>query len=283
MAEGSALSIAFIERRPLAAARALSSVSPEDAASFLQTVPSRIAVLAFVNMGAWQSFPILMRMEIPKAAAILRELNYSEAAAVLRLVVPEIRTQLLDALPEKLRRDFRNSLSFPDDTVGAHMNILVLTLKRHDRIQEALDHVKKHKGAEINQIFVVDDRGRPVGVVDCGMLLRHPTKTLLGEIMDEDLAVLSARSRIATVVDLDSWDDHTHLPVISRQKQIIGVLSRKAARVALMRRRADQARPQDSMLSGFGRAFYASTVGLLQLFTAHGPESGRVPQERGGR
>ena len=51
----SGLSLAFIERKPVAAARALNAISVVEAAAFLQTIPTRYATRVVARTSAWSA------------------------------------------------------------------------------------------------------------------------------------------------------------------------------------------------------------------------------------
>lgn len=265
MVNPASLSIAFIERRPAPAANVLSSIEPGDAAAFLDAIPARFAARAISHMGPWHASLVITGMSGASGAAVLKELNYSEAAAILRLLPLDARTRLLNELPGKLRHDFETSLSFPADTVGAHMSMAALTLGRDHTVADAEDLVRQAPGADAGLAFIVDHGGKFAGVVTAAALLRYPAQTALGDMMAVQVAPLSARARLAAVVDVADWDDYTHLPVVSRQKQVIGMLSRKVARQALNTGHTGEALPRTSVAASMAESFFISAFGLARL------------------
>lgn len=279
MAERSALTLAFIEQKPLTAGRVLAAMEPDDAAAFLDPVPTRYTAIALSAMGAWPASSVIGRMEAASAAAALQGLAYQDAAAILRITPVEDRPQLLGALPGKLKRDFEMSLSFPEDTVGAHMTTAIMTLTRDHTIADAIDLVSRSPASTVEVVFIVDDEKKFIGAVSAPALLRSRKASVLGEVMDISVARISARSRLNTLVNLDAWDDYAELPVVSRQRHVIGALSRRTAHTAQGRRLSGRPAPQSSAALSLMEAFLASALGLSELLA----DASIKPSDDGGR
>ncbi len=270
MLKSAPLTIAFIENRPLAAARALAGLDPADAGALLEVIPARIAAHALTNVGEWPASLIIVCMDAASGAAALRELPYAQAAAMLRLIPPEPRDRLLDQTSEALRRDFETSLSFPEDTVGAHMTTGVITLTSDHTVSEAADLIRRSPDTATDVVFIVEDGRTMVGAVSVGMLLRSPGSITLGAVMDPNVPMLSARARLATIDDLDAWDERMVLPVMSRRKQIIGALSREHARKAAEDGRSKPMGAPSSILGAMAEAFAISASGVGEMLAGVG-------------
>jgi magnesium transporter len=282
MASSTPLTIAYIEKRPLSAARALDTMDPGDAAAFLETIPTRFAARALSRMGTSPASSLLIRMNATGAAAALKELGYQDAAAILRLTPAEARPALLDELPEKLRRDFEASLSFPEDTVGANMTTAIMTLSSNHTIADALAQIRRSPRMDADTVFVIDDSRMLAGAVTAAQLLRYPENSALGGLMDTNAVSLSARARLSSVTDLEAWDECSFLPVISRQKQVIGALSRRTMRQAAEYRPPRDGVERTSIVVSLAEAYFASAVALSQLLAGvdPGPLSSKIPGDQ---
>lgn len=233
MNSGDPLTIAFIERRPIAAARVLAAMEPSNAAALLDTLPTRFAARALSRSGLWSSSAIVARMAPASAAALLQELAYPDAATILRLAPATEREALLQALPQRLRRSFESSLAFPQDTVGAHMTTTVLALSPTHTVEDAILEISRLPQFDGDNLFVVDAERRLIGSVRIADLLRHRSRVALGEIMEREVASLPARARLSAIESREQWSRHLSLPVVNRQKQLLGALSRTSLRLGL--------------------------------------------------
>ncbi len=272
-----ALTLAFIEARPAAAARALAALPPEQAGAFLEAVPTRYAERVAAHVSAWSAAAMLSRMTTVAAAAILRELDHTNGAAILRLMPAHVRAPLLEDLPGGLKRAFETSLSFTPDAVGAHMSLAVVVLDENDTVAHAREQVRHATGADAEIVFVADQERRFVGVVTALMILRAGDDARLGAIMRRDAPGLSARSRLLAAADLEAWNTYAALPVLNRERQVIGALSRRAAHAA-PEWPAPAAAQTPSIATQLVGAFSTAALELAALLTERSSAQERRPE-----
>ena len=261
-----ALTIAYLEKRPQSAARVLAAMNPADAAAFLETIPTRFAVRSLSVMGPWAAAPLFLRMSATHGAALLREMALPEATAILRILSADRRLSLLNEVSKDLRRDLEISLSFPGDTVGAHMITAVLALTQSHTISDALAQIRHSQSEDADTVFVIDDRRRPVGGITAGMLLQYHPDTPLGDVMDGAIGSLPARARLASVSDLAAWDEWHTLPIVNRNKELIGGLKRRSVRAAAYRPPKVTAE-RASLVSLLAYASLATVFDIAQMWT----------------
>jgi len=269
------LSIAFIEKHPIAAGRALSELAPESAATFLDAIPTSAVTKVFTHLGAWPAASILMQMSRAGAVATLRQMPYVEAVAVLRLVRDQVRTGMMAELPKGLRREFLSSLAYPEGTVGAHMTTAIVALDPRHTVGDVRRQLANAHDAEADLIIVADAERRFVGGVAAGTLLRHGDDVCLADIMDQTIEQLAPRAPLNAVAAFDAWEDYAHLPVVDRQRRVLGALSHRALR----RDSPDVGPTRDgdgSIAASLTETFMSSVWGLAGLLIEDTrPRSGR--------
>ncbi len=267
MAKAESMSLAYIDKKPVAAGRLLAAMDAADAAAFLDAVPEPYVTRALAHIGAWSASAIVSEASSRVSEAALRGLPYSDAAAILRLMAQDVRESALNALPAGLQRDFRMSLSYPDDTVGAQMTTSIMIQRPYHTVADARAEMRRATDADVPVVFVVDDSHQVAGVVSADTLLRQPGKSPLHDVMDTGIEALPARARIATVFDVAAWDEYTYLPVANRTHAVIGALARKS----VGRQRKDSVAPAPSgktaLVGALFSALVATTTGLMGLAT----------------
>jgi magnesium transporter len=215
-------------------------------------------------------------------ASLLQDLSYPDGSAILRLATTGDRQILLEALPHRLRRNFETSLAFPEDTVGAHMTTSILALSPVHTVGDALAEISRLPRLDGDNLYVVDGERRLVGLARIADLLRYQPNAAVGDVMEPEAASLPARARLASVESRDPWSRHSSLPVVNRQRQLIGTLSRASMRWSRKR--------EDGPPSGVGAfpgsqmidAFAYSALELARLLTgADGPGTRRHGGEGG--
>lgn len=262
----SPLSIELIEKRPLTAVKVLEGMEPSDVAQFFEALPTRIAVALVSKVSVLSAATLLDEMTPVSAAAILSDLDYQTTASILRVEPDAAQKKLLSALPKKLCADLKSTLSFPADTVGAKMSTIIVIMFADQSIGEAFAQLRQIKRTKTGIVYIADAARKLIGLVTAEDLLRLSNESRLGDVMETSVPTISARSRLSAVKSLQAWDDYTHLPVVNRQKILIGALARRTFRQKIVDKRRSPAQSH-SILSSLASAFLGSSVGLVQVLT----------------
>jgi len=260
------LTIAFLEHHPGASARTLAEMDNQAAAAFLNTLPTRVLVNVFSNMGASSAANILAHMESVTTAAVFRAQDYLLATTILRLIPTDSRTEILEQLPQKLKRDLEQSLSFPPDTVGAHMITSVIILGEEATVADARRELMQSPNALAELVFIVGSNRKLSGVVRSVLLFQHADDVKLMSFMDNNVPTLSARSKRETASEGKVWDTFGALPVLSRKKHLIGALRRDTtAQIDQLANELGSGSP--SVIVSLIEIFLASIAGLIDVLT----------------
>lgn len=267
MANFSPLTLAFLEQKPIPAARELAALPAVEAAQFLDNIPARFAAPVLAAMAPWSASLILCEMTSAAVAAVLGIIDYREASAMLRHTKAADRPAVFKDLPKNLRQDFETSLKFPDNTVGAHMSDAILSLSEDHTIADAIALFRQAGKTRSKLIQIIGKDHKLIGAVSAQDLLLSPKSATLGDIADRKVTGISARATLASLRDLSIWDTHAELPVINRQGQAIGVLHRQTLTTNLLRPSLATQSSDRSITVTILDAFYASVVGLTALLT----------------
>ncbi len=224
-ADGLGLCAAYIERHPEAAGRALGDVAIADAAALLAVLKPGVSARVLAQAGAMRAARLILAMDGEAAAAILAQLPDTSAAAILRLLEAPHRDGLLECLPDLARRHVSDSLEYPADAVGSIMTRVIVALVGTTRAADALDALRENGPAEPGCVFVTDRRHGVIGIVSAMQLLCSSSRARLSELIDTAPPLVASRTSIAAVVDHDAWLTYSVLPVVNRDRQLIGALS----------------------------------------------------------
>ncbi|CAN0460288.1 unnamed protein product, partial [Ectocarpus fasciculatus] len=128
---------------------------------------------------------------------------------------------------------------------------------------DALAELRQKKRAKTGVAYVVDGSRKLLGIVSAGELLQSPNEALLSEAIDRSITPISARARLSTVKSLPTWNDYEQMPVVNRQKILIGALHRRVFRQPAEKDARDKADDQiPSIFTAVASAFATSAVGL---------------------
>lgn len=281
MAEDFAFTTGFMDKHPGSAARALASLDPADVAAFLDEIPEKLVATVLSQMNAGPAALIVKRMDASVGAGVLSEMEYQDAVSIVRLLGDRSRSAISDRLPPKLRRDLETTLSFPSDTVGAKMTTTIVTMTGDQTAAEALAELRTMRRTKTAMIFIVDHSKRLLGAIPTADLIQSAGARPLAQIMAPGIVPLSARARLDTVASLAAWIDHSQLPVLNRQKRLIGALPRKTAwQTSLPEPETVDTIASPSIAASMANAFVTSLAGLMQLLADGDPPSGSSASRR---
>lgn len=229
----SPLTLAFLDREPRTAARALEAIEVDDAAAFLERAPARIVAPAVSAMIPWSAARCVERMKLESASGLLRAMEYSDAVSILRLIDEEHRDKLLALATKRFARSFRNALIYPREAVGAWMDVTHPSYLGTTLVKDAARAVKRMERSHTH-LFVTDSEKRFCGAVPTADVFRRDENAMLIDIADRTIKPLSNRSYIASCASRPEWDHMTMLPVVGRKQNYLGVLDRRSLKKAAL-------------------------------------------------
>jgi magnesium transporter len=196
-------------------------------------------------------------------------MEFSEAAAILRQISLDERETILAGLPRRQRHSFELTLSFPPDTVGAHLSTTIDVLSADDTVEDALRLKKDHQEVRSTLTFVVNEDRQLLGAVDLLTLIKRPGKTRLSDLADATYAAVSPQMPLSQAASLDAWRRFDELPVMSRRGELLGVIFRQFEQ-RFDEGTADPA-PETLTSAAFSLLGYC-TLELLDLLDTYSPD-----------
>lgn len=257
----------LLEKRPLTAMKVLTGMKPSDAASFFAVLPTDRAVSLMSQISAWSASSIIIEMDSVTSAAVLKEMDYQIAAAIVRILPEPHQSNVLDELPRKLRSDISATLTYPVNTVGAQMSLNIIVVSNNDTVGDAMLQLRQIKRSRTGVAFVVNTARRFVGVIGADQLIQSPSDLPLSEIVDPTIKPLSARATLSTIKSLPAWDDYAYLPVVDRERVLIGALARRVFTKATIDLGVGEEATQHSLLGSIADAFFGGSADLARVLS----------------
>lgn len=259
-----ALTFAYLEQAPAAAAKVLQGIGFVEAAAFLDSVPARLSAPVINKMIPAISARCLERMSAARSASVLRSLSYQDSAGLLRLVRTQWRDQILDELPSTVSRRLTRSLKYPLNVVGAWIDPDVPVLSPEHRVEDALHYLRQTRNA--SQVFLEStSSGQFIGAVSLAALLHSDQATTLGQLRIDEVKPVSNRAALASVAFHSAWDDYLFLPVVGRRNNVLGGISRATLRVGARDERAAAALDSGNIVGQLVFALLLTIAGLVRV------------------
>jgi Mg/Co/Ni transporter MgtE len=175
---------------------------------------------------------LLAELEGERAADVLEEMDPDDAADLLREIGQEKAQTLLALMEPEDAEDVQSLMHYEDYSAGGMMTTEPIVLTADSTVAEALSRVRLSEVAPglASQVFVCRQpletpTGRLMGVVHIQRLLREPPATLLGSILDSDIAPLAAETPLSEVSSYLASYNLLAVPIVDANERLLGVVT----------------------------------------------------------
>ena len=212
-----------------------------DAAETLETLPQDEASEVLGEMEIDAAADALSHMNVSLAVSVIEDLIEDDpayAGRVLGEMAPDDATDLLQALPKHDRDRLlaamaagaalrvRELLVYPRDSAGGIMTTQYLSVREHETVAEAIDHIRRGEPLEsAQQAFVTDRKGRLKGVIGLRKLLVSRATDLISDICEKRVdAVQPEIDRELLAREFERYD-YLELPVVDQDQRLLGIVT----------------------------------------------------------
>ncbi len=181
-------------------AEIIRDLDPETRKSFLKVYePKDIAL--FIN-----------QLDSDDAADILNELPIKASEEIIALLDPEARTQVIELL------------RYDSNVAGGLMAKELIKARSTWTVVECIDEARKvaETGTKFYAVYVVDENDKLLGRVALQKLILTDTRTLVGDLIEEDLVAVETYLPDTEVADIMKKYDLESVPVVNVQGQLVG-------------------------------------------------------------
>lgn len=224
------------EAEPAEALHAVAQLSSVEQSKLLESLSYKDAAELVDRMPEAQAAQVIERLSTEHAAGIVSALPSDEQADVIARLTVTDASAILGAMPAAEARDARRLLAYPPETAGGLMITEFLSYgdrltvgNVHDHLR---DHADKYRSYDVQYAYVVDDRGRLIGVLQLRDLLLSAGDELLSAIMIHD--PLKVRDT-ASLEELERFFDRYSLvgvPAVDSKGVLVGVVRAAAVEQA---------------------------------------------------
>ncbi len=238
-ADISSLAQGIARRQPEFTAQVLEGLSAEQAREWFVSLPPPTAASVLACMLPRHASACVKGMSAKQVGPIVARLRPTVAASFLRLLSDTELQGLLADLPERTALPLRYLLRYSQTMVGAWMEAGGFLLPLESTVEEARERVRRDDGNLERMVFVVDREQKLRGAVPATVLLREEPERALGELLIRVPFSLRGRAELRTAMDHPGWQNWDPLPVIDREKRVVGLLHYSELRAGLLRNARD--------------------------------------------
>jgi magnesium transporter len=211
--------------RPPDQAEIFEDLDAEDQASLLPRMSTDVSADILEYIEDEDVARLVNSLPADKVLPIVNQMEPDEIADLLGDIQPEQAQEILSKLdnPEEVRP----LLLHPDESAGGLMTSEYLALRRRMRVKDALEAVRAWEidRPRLYYLYIVDGQGQLVGVSDLQTLIAAEPDAALMEIMQTDVISVDVGTDQEECAELMSRYDLIALPVVGREKYLLGVIT----------------------------------------------------------
>ena len=230
----------LLEAGDLAGAKAiLVPVQPADIAEAFEGLPEAMHALAFRLLSKDEAIEVYEYLDYSVQERLISELRSQEVQNIVDRMSPDDRARLFDELPAKVvnrlleelspieREATAQLLGYEAGTAGRIMTPELISLKEHLTVEQTLERIRQLANSSeiIYYLYVTDNALHLSGIVSLReLVISHPDKPI-GEIMTREVIFVHTDTDREEVARLIQRYDFIALPVVDREKRLVGIVT----------------------------------------------------------
>ena len=229
------------ELHPVDTARLLESLTPEQRPAIWaeQSNADRGEILVEVSDGVRED--LLQGMDNPELVNAIRDLDIDDIADVIPDLPDDVLADVLFTVDKEARAGLDEVLSYPEDTAGGLMNVDAVAVRENITTRVVIRYLRL-KGEipeNTDKLFVVDRKGRLMGVLPVTLLLTSPADERVGRLVDREPISFRAMEPQDNVTGAFEKYNLVSAAVVDEQDRLLGRITIDDV-VDVIRESADQ-------------------------------------------
>lgn len=208
-------------------AEIFTDLKPDDEAVLLRILPRDLAAQVFEYLPVADQEQMLQALGSEQVAQILNDISADDRTALLEELPAAATQKLLNLLSPEQRKIATDLLGYPKDSIGRRMTPHYVAIQQNWTVAEVLSHLRGQadKSDTINQLYVVDAKGRLVDFVRLRNVVVAPIQMSVLELLENRQIFLRATADQETAVAAFKKYDVTILPVVDSKDVLVGVVT----------------------------------------------------------
>lgn len=217
----------FLQNFPLKAAQACTNLPPEEASTVLRSQTLALAVNIFRFLPAGAADSIFHHWPQSKKLDLLLAMDIQQACALLGRQEDDAKELLLLELEKRnagLAKEFRDVMTFPEDSAGRLMDPALQVFLNTLTCEEVLDQIKLRRPKKLDVLYLVNKDQQLTGSVDLAQLILADGKAKVSTIAKTIRHFAYAIDAEDEIIEKFEGMHISTLPILDANDQLIGVI-----------------------------------------------------------
>ncbi|MBI4439638.1 magnesium transporter [Candidatus Woesearchaeota archaeon] len=217
----------------------IADLHPEDIADIMEDLNPKEATLIFNSLTKKKAARTLIELESDTQTSIIRdfkrkrivefleEIPPEQAADILALFPKAKRTEILTMMDRKTAYQIGKILLYPEESAGTIMKTDFFAVPEIFTVKQTIEFIRKNPPASerLYHIYSVDAEGKLTGIVPIRRILISDQRSRISDIKKHDVIYVDTTTSHEDIAKTMSRYDLFVLPVVSKTKKMVGVVT----------------------------------------------------------
>ena len=170
---------------------------------------------------------IIDQLEPHELAEVVRDLESDDVVDLVEYLDEDQQEAVLDALLPTDRIVVEQSLSYPEESAGRHMQVELVRAPEHWTVGETIDYLRSDVVLpdQFYHIILVDPRLKATGYVTLGRVLSHSRDTHLRDLLEDSFRTFHVEQDVEEVAQAINHYHMITAPVVDDDDRLVGVIT----------------------------------------------------------
>jgi len=224
--DSAALKAMLAPLNPADIAETISGFDADEKAVLFQALSPEVGAEVLAQLDAESRQDILELVQPEAVREAIEELPPDEAADVIAELPDEQAEEALASLEKETQQEVRDLLRYDPDSAGGIMTSEFAVVHQDSTVREAVEKTQGESQIEsLDYVYVIDDAGRPVGLVKLAKLVFSPPEQTVRKIMDTDIHTADVDMDQEEAAAIVRKYDLLSVPVVDQPGRIRGIIT----------------------------------------------------------
>ena len=216
----------YFEQDIVGATHSLEMMDENDAIEVLKVLPIPLIVRAMKHLQVSYAASLLANADPELFKSIVSSLEPQFATTIFMHLPEDTRRSLIQHVPEKLKEQFREVLTYPEDSIGRLMSTDFLSFNKDIQVGKVVEKIRAltKRRYPSSYAYVIDDEEHLVGVINMRDLMLATPKDSLESVMRKDVFSLHCFVDREEAANELSKRRYFAAPVVDSQNHILGII-----------------------------------------------------------
>ena len=199
----------------------------KDLLRLFRLLPKELAADTFAEMDADLQEKLIGGFSDKELGEVLEDMFLDDAVDVIEEMPASVVKRILKTVDAETRSAINQLLKYPEDSAGSLMTIEYVDLRPDMTVEEAFSHIRQH-GVDKETIYtcyIIGKTRKLIGAISVRELLLAPPQAELRDLMETNVISVSTMDDREEVANLFSHYGLTALPVVDKEKRLVGIVT----------------------------------------------------------